>query len=213
MTIPHDSMLFGFRDRITNEQYDLLTAILAPTEEIQIVIVEAQAGTGKTFISTMGAKLRAQQHKAKLKYIFSPVNEDELGFLPGELFEKEAPYLAPLKQALTKLRDDPSKINSLTGWVEARSHVYERGVNYENETIIIDEAQNFTLHQLRKILTRASDSCKIIIIGNRKQCDLINPDQSGFQPYIDYSYGMPWIKRIHLTENFRGRVASWADEI
>jgi predicted ribonuclease YlaK len=213
MTIPQDSMLFGFRDRITNEQYDLLTAILAPTEEIQIVIVEAQAGTGKTFISTMGAKLRAQSSKARLRYIFSPVNEDELGFLPGELNEKEAPYLAPLKQALLKLKDDPTKINNGTFWVEARSHVYERGVNYENETIIIDEVQNFTLHQLRKILTRCADNCKVILIGNMRQCDLPDPSKSGFQPYVDHSYGEPWIKRLRLTHNFRGRVAEWSDSI
>jgi predicted ribonuclease YlaK len=202
-------MLFGFHSTITDEQRDLLTAILAPTEEVQMIIVEAMAGTGKTLIATMGAKLR----KKKMRYIFSPVNEDELGFLPGELSEKEAPYLAPLKQALVKLREDPNKINNGTFWVEARSHVYERGVNYEDETIIIDEAQNFTIHQLRKIITRCADSCKIIIIGNGKQCDLANQTLSGFKPYIDHSYGEPWIKRMRLTHNFRGRVAEWADSI
>lgn len=210
MTIPQDSMLFGYHKTITNEQYDLLQAIVAPTEQIQIIIVEASAGTGKTFISAMGAKLR----KKKMRYIFSPVNEDELGFLPGELNEKEAPYLAPLKQALLKLREDPAKsINTMSGWVSAHSHVYERGVNYEDETIIIEEVQNYTKHQLRKILTRCADSCKVILIGNMRQCDLPNPLDSGFKEYIDHSYGEPWIKRLYLTHNFRGRVAQWADEI
>jgi predicted ribonuclease YlaK len=204
-----DSMLFGFQKSITEEQYNLLQAILAPTEEVQLIIVEAQAGTGKTLMATMGAKLRQK----KMRYIFSPVNEDELGFLPGELADKEAPYLQPLKQALIKLRDDPSKINNGTFWVTAKSHVYERGVNYEDETIIIDEAQNFTTHQLRKIITRCSDSCKIILIGNVKQIDLVDHSLSGLQPYINHSYGERWAKRLQLTTNFRGRVAAWADEI
>jgi phosphate starvation-inducible PhoH-like protein len=210
MSLPKDSLLFGFHNTITDEQYALLQAIVAPTEEVQLIIVEAQAGTGKTFISTMGAKLR----KKKMRYIFAPVNEDELGYLPGELHEKEAPYLSPVKQAILKLREDPSKVvNTATGWVNAHSHTYERGVNYEDETIIIEEAQNFTLHQLRKIITRCADSCKIIIIGNLKQCDLTNPTLSGFKPYIDHSYKIPWVKQMQLTHNFRGRVAQWGDEI
>lgn len=213
MSIPKDSLLFGYAHTITDEQYKVLEAIIAPTDEVQIILLEAQAGTGKTFISTMGAYLRAQQYKAKMRYIFAPVNEDELGFLPGELYEKEAPYLSPVKQALLKLKCDPTKVNSGSFWVTAHSHVYERGVNYENETIIIDEAQNFTLHQLRKIITRCSDNCKIIIMGNIKQTDLRNPEDSGFKPYINHSYGHHWIKRFQLTHNFRGRVAQWADQI
>lgn len=213
MSLPKDSLLFGYRNTITDEQYKILEAIVAPVEEIQVIMIEAQAGTGKTFISTMGAKLRWQQYKARMRYIFAPVNEDELGFLPGELFEKEAPYLSPIKQALMKLKDDPTKINSVSSWVLAHSHVYERGVNYENETIIIDEAQNFTLHQLRKIITRCADNCKIIIIGNNKQTDLDDIENSGFKPYWNHSYGYSWIQRYKLKHNFRGRVAQWGDEI
>lgn len=209
MSLPKDSLLFGYHNTITDEQFAVLNAIVAPTEEVQIIILEAQAGTGKTFISTMGAKLRGK----KMRYIFAPVNENDMGYLPGEKFEKEAPYLSPVKQALLKLRENPEKINTLGGWVEAHSHSYERGVNYENETVVIDEFQNFTVHQLRKIITRCADSCKVILIGNSRQCDLPKPEQSGFQPYIDHSYDNPWIKRMQLTHNFRGRIAQWGDEI
>jgi predicted ribonuclease YlaK len=101
----------------------------------------------------------------------------------------------------------------MNGWISAHSHTYERGVNYEDETIIIDEVQNFTLHQLRKIITRCADSCKVILIGNLRQCDLVDSSLSGLKPYIDHSYGERWIRRLRLTHNFRGRVAQWADEI
>jgi predicted ribonuclease YlaK len=205
-----DNMLFGFHKTITNEQKDLLELILAPTEEVQIIFIDALAGTGKTQAAVMGAKLRQK----KLRYIFAGgVNEDDLGYLPGEKFEKEAPYLTPLKQALTKIRDDASKINTLSGWVVAHSDTYERGVTYEDETVIIEEAQNYTMHKLRKIITRCSDSCKVIVIGNMKQCDLKDPSDSGFHPYYSHSFGERWTRRATLTHNFRGRLAQWADEI
>lgn len=206
----NDSLLFGYRETVTNEQMDILKAITAPTEDTQIIIIEALAGTGKTFISTMGARLRKKQ----TEYIFAPCNEDQMGFLPGELFEKERPYLTPIRQALTKIREDPMKVlNTATGWIQAHSHTYDRGINYEDKTVIIDEAQNYTKHQLRKEITRCADNCKVIIMGNMKQCDLADPSKSGFRDYINHSYGVPWIKRMQLTHNFRGRIASWGDEI
>ena len=202
-------MLFGYYNSITGEQYDLLQAIAAPTEQVQVIFIDAEAGTGKTFMSVMGAKLRQK----RLRYIFTAVNEDDLGYLPGEKSEKEMPYLAPLQQALSKIREDASKINQGTYWVTAHSDSYERGKTYEDETIIIDEAQNFTKHKLRKIITRCADSCKVIVIGNLKQTDLPDPKDSGLQDYVDHSYGYSWIQRHYLTVNFRGRVAKWADEI
>jgi predicted ribonuclease YlaK len=213
-----DNMLFGFRETMTSEQHEMLDLILAPTEEVNIVIVEAEAGTGKTQIATIGAKLRGK----KMRYIFAPVCEDEQGYLPGDIVEKSDPYVSPIKQALLKINEDPSKaiydsrLNEFMNkdaWVYAHAHTYERGVNYEDETVIIDEAQNFTEHQLRKILTRCHDNTKIIVIGNVKQCDLEDPTMSGFEPYMYHAHGQDWIRKIHLTKNFRGRIAKWADSI
>jgi phosphate starvation-inducible protein PhoH and related proteins len=211
-----DNMYFGFRDSMTTEQHDMLNAILAPIKEIEVVIVEAEAGTGKTQIATIGAKLRGKE----ARYIFAPVCEDEQGFLPGDQVEKSDPYVAPLKQALKKIGEDTSAIfdprlnqfmNS-KAWIHAHPHTYERGVNYEDETVIIDEAQNFTTHQLRKILTRCVNS-KVIIIGNVKQCDLEDVTLSGFEPYMYHASPIDWITKINLTHNFRGRLAKWADSI
>lgn len=213
-----DNMLFGFADSMTHEQKEMLDLILAPTEDVNIVIVEALAGTGKTQIAVLGAKLR----NTKMRYIFAPVAEDEQGFLPGDIVEKSEPYTAPLKQALIKINEDPfraiydTRANDFMNkdaWVTASPHTYERGVNYENETVIIDEAQNFTKHQLRKILTRCHDSTKIILIGNVKQCDLTDPSESGFEDYMYHAQNQSWARKVHLTKNFRGRIAQWADSI
>jgi phosphate starvation-inducible PhoH-like protein/PhoH-like ATPase len=78
--------------------------------------------------------------------------------------------------------------------------------------VIIDEAQNFTHHELRKVLSRCTDSCKVIVIGNVKQCD-IDPRKSGFEAYMYHGLGHDWIRKVRLTKNFRGRVAQWADAI
>jgi phosphate starvation-inducible protein PhoH and related proteins len=213
-----DNMLFGYRSTMTEEQHEMLDLILAPTKEVQVVIVEAEAGTGKTLISTMGSKLRGKN----MRYIFAPVCEDEQGYLPGDQVEKSEPYVAPLKQALEKINEDPSnaifdprlnKFMNSKAWVFAHPHTYERGVNYEDETVVIDEAQNFTKHQLRKILTRCLDSTKVILIGNIKQCDLEDILQSGFEPYMKHGFSKNWIRKVELTHNFRGRTAKWADSI
>jgi predicted ribonuclease YlaK len=213
-----DNLLFGFKSTVTDEQFNFLKLIVAPTEEVQIIFVDAGAGMGKTLISTMGAKLRGRN----LRYIVAPVQEGAQGFLPGDLIEKSKPYLTPIEQALVKLKEKPkdaifdTRLNEFMNhkaWVFAHPHTFERGVNYENETVVIDEAQNFTKHELRKLITRCNDNCKIIIIGNLKQCDLKDPSESGLLPYFNYSQGQDWIKHVELTKNFRGRVAQWADAI
>lgn len=213
-----DNMLFGFAETMTEEQKLFLDYILAPVEKVQVIWVDTLAGTGKTQVSTIGAKLRGK----KMRYIFAPVQEGAQGFLPGDIVEKSAPYISPIRQALTKINEDPEKaifdprLNAFmnnNAWVHAHPHTFERGTNYEDETVIIDEAQNYTKHELRKILTRCLDSCKVIVIGNMKQCDLADPSQSGFEEYMYHSKGYDWHKYVQLTENFRGRIAQWADSI
>lgn len=212
------NLLFGFKQTITQEQEELLELIQAPTEKVQIIILEAEAGTGKTQFATIGARLREKP----FRYIFAPVQENSQGFLPGDIVEKSEPYTAPLKQALAKINEDPEKsifdprVNKFMNshaWVHAHAHTFERGTNYEDETVFIDEAQNFTKHELRKILTRCHDNCKIIIAGNLKQCDLQDPLDSGYEDYMYHSQGLNWIRKVQLTVNFRGRVAKWADSI
>jgi phosphate starvation-inducible protein PhoH and related proteins len=213
-----DSMLFGYRETMTDEQHEMLNLITEPVEVSKVIFVEAEAGSGKTLIATMGAKLRG----VTARYIFAPVNEDEQGFLPGDIKEKSEPYVAPLKQALVKINEDPNnaifddRLNAFMNskaWIHAHPHTYERGVNYENETVIIDEAQNFTKAQLRKIITRCHDNTKIIIIGNIKQCDLPDVSDSGLQSYMDHGGNKWFVRHVKLTKNFRGNVARWADEI
>lgn len=98
-------------------------------------------------------------------------------------------------------------------WIEAKSHIFMRGTNIKDSTLIIDEAANFTRGDLKKVLTRVHDSTKVIMIGHTEQCDLPDPSKSGFLPYLEHFRNEPYVKVIELTTNFRGRLAQKADEL
>lgn len=98
-------------------------------------------------------------------------------------------------------------------WVYTSSHVYWRGGNIEDDVVVIDEAQNYTKHELKKILTRCHDTCLVFVIGHTEQCDLKRPELSGFKPYLNHTEGIDFIKVCSLTKNFRGKISRWADSI
>lgn len=215
-------MFFGLKEKMTEEQRECIEAILDPN--INLVMINAKAGTGKNAITTACSKLLvASRAYSGLTYVFSPVEEGKMGFTPGELFEKESKYHIPLHDALITIGEKPDqcifdptaldvKKKNEHVWVTAVSHVFLRGCNLSNRVVIVDEAQNFTVSQLKKTLTRLHDSCKLIVIGHTEQCD-INPHDSGFQAYIDHASCYEHSKVLKLTHNFRGELATWADEI
>jgi len=157
-----------------------------------------------------------------LIYTFAPVEERALGFTPGTQEEKESKYITPLLDALAEINEDPRLalyresnpdfMNDQT-WIKAMSHVFMRGTNIKDSTLIIDEAANMTRGDLKKVLTRVHDSTKVIMIGHTEQCDLPDPTKSGFAPYIEHFRNEPYAKVVELTKNFRGELAQKADEL
>lgn len=217
MPMPKDCMLFGYADKLTAEQREYVDSIF----DNQVTIVNSVAGTGKTTLAVMVAKVL----KRDLYYVFSPVEEGVMGFTPGSLQEKEAKYITPLKDALLEIGEDPVRaivseenlvnIKNGNAWVNPMSHVFARGMNIKgsDKFLLIDEAQNLTKAELRKMITRVSDSVKVVIIGHEGQCDLRNSAQSGFIPYLEFLKDEEYVKVCNLTKNFRGRLAAKADEI
>lgn len=213
MPLPKSAELF-YGLKLTDEQKNYVDSIF----DNRLTVVNAKAGTGKTTIAVGAAKILNKP----LYYIFSPVEEDKLGFTPGEVEDKEAKYIIPLLDALKKIKEDhrfaiykednPEHIRKVA-WVHPKSHVFVRGSNIENATVIIDEAQNFTRGELKKVLTRIHDSCTVIIIGHDGQIDLEYPEKSGFVPYMSHYDGQPYANVCELTINFRGKLAQHADEL
>lgn len=210
-----DTMFYGLK--LTEEQ-----AIYADSiERSRMTIAEAKSGTGKTTVAVGMAKIIGKP----LLYVFNPTEEDKMGFRPGEQEDKEEVYLQPLKDALLaigenpmqairpKAKDEHKQKFSSHAWVEAESHIFRRGTNIKGYTIIIDEAQNWTKHDLKKLLTRIHDDCTVIVIGHTGQIDLKNPKLSGFSRVIEH-FSTKWYCRVvKLTKNFRGELSQDADEL
>lgn len=189
-----------------------------------IVFANCRAGTGKTLIAVATANLLVQYGLYDgIVYVVSPVQEEKSGFLPGDADSKTKVYTSPLYDALTKLNINPytavnqeSIMNQKdgTGYIDCVSHLWLRGCNLENKICIIEESQNFYEDELKKVLTRITDTSKTIVIGHSGQCDLYhNPERSGFVPYIKHFENEPYAQVCNLTINHRGIVSTHADEL
>jgi phosphate starvation-inducible PhoH-like protein len=211
MPLPKHTLFYGLN--LTEEQTIYGNSII----DNLVTFCQARAGSGKTTIAVGTAKLMLGEQFKSVHYIFPTVEEKALGYSTGDIKAKEAKYLIPLFDAITEIGELPYKaikntFNEKQGtwWVDAYSHNYMRGGNIKNAIVIIDEAQNLTKKELRKILTRCHDSCHVIVTGDINQCD-IPLVQSGFIPYLDHYRTTKYSLACDLTKNFRGVISAHAE--
>ena len=210
-------MFFGMN--LDEEQAQYRDAIWS--QDKLIVFCDAKAGSGKTQIAVMTAELLYKYGRYDgIVYITAPVQEGKLGFLPGTVQEKLEVYNEPFYQAAVKADidiqhafiGDQESEKMGTAYIECMSHNYLRGCNFENKVVIIDEAQNFYKDELKKVLTRVHDTCKVVVIGHTGQIDLYHhPENSGFAPYIEHFRDVEWVEICQLTNNYRGKISNHAD--
>ena len=208
---------YGFR--LDDEQRVFRDAIWNP--EKLIVFCNAKAGTGKTLLATATANLLVEYGLYQgIVYIVSAYGESKQGFLPGDITQKSEVYYEPFYQALIECDINPntaitneSMVNQKNGtaYITCLTHTYLRGTNFDNKVIILDESQNYTVADLKKTLTRCKDTCKVIVVGHDKQCDLDNKNSSGFVKYIEHFKDDPRTAICELTHNHRGWISSHAD--
>ena len=172
----------------------------------QLILCHGIAGTGKTYISCYKALqdvLRRGTPYNKLIIINPTVdvgNEDKLGYLPGELSQKIQQYNESTFTILNSIVGK-AKANKLIqdGKVEIGVLNFLRGVNLENCYVVLDEAQNVSPMQIKTIMTRISENCKMIIQGDLSQCDkyktngVTNYEKSGF---YDVWYRLKGVKGV-----------------
>ena len=215
-----DHPFYGLQ--LDDQQREFANAIWNP--ENLIVFCDAKAGTGKTTIATGVANMLVQYGLYDgIVYIAAPVQEEKLGYMPGDIQSKTSQYFDSLYQALIKLNINPNTaINQLaienmkngTGYIDTITHVFLRGQNFENKVIIVEESQNLYTDELRKVLTRIHDNCKTIVIGHCGQCDLYHrPENSGFAKYIEHFKNETYAQICTLTKNYRGKVSTHADAL
>ena len=190
-------------------------------KNIDIVMVNSRAGSGKTLVATGIANLLVQYGLyANLIYIMSPYGERKQGWLPGTITEKSSVYFEAFYQALiqcnvnpiTAINTDPMTAKG-DGYITCITDTFLRGTNLDNAVIIIDEAQNYTTAQLKKVLTRIGSNTKVIVIGHDQQCDLEHADASGFLRYMEHFRGQERAAFCELKNNHRGWISRHADEL
>lgn len=152
----------------------------------------------------------------------SPYGERKQGWLPGTITEKSSVYFEAFYQALINCNinpytaiNDESMVNQKngTGYITCITDTFLRGSNLNDVVVIIDEAQNYTVSQLKKTLTRVGKKAKVIVIGHEFQCDLDNPTTSGFIKYIEHFKDKKRAAVCTLTTNHRSWISQCADEI
>ena len=211
-----------FYGMILDEQQNaFVDAILAP--ETTIVFCNAVAGTGKTTLAMGAANKLVHDNRNNfdgIVYIVSPYGEQKQGYLPGSVTEKSEVYFEPAYQAILTCNMNPftdvctesmTAKKKGTGYIKLLTHTFLRGVNLENKVIIIDEAQNFTVEELKKVLTRIHDSCKVVVVGHAGQIDI--GGRSGFARYIQHFSTADRCRVCELTVNHRGWLSSYADAL
>lgn len=206
--------------QLDDEQLAFANAIWNP--DIDIVFVNAKAGTGKTVTAVGVANMLVHYgFFNEIIYIMSPYGERKQGWLPGTITEKSSVYFEALYQALMECNENintaintDSMVNQKngTGFVTCITDTFLRGSNLNDAVIIIDEAQNFTVQQLKKVLTRVGKKAKVIVIGHELQCDLEDKSSSGFTTYIKHFEGQERAAFCNLTNNYRSWISQWADE-
>lgn len=163
---------------------DAQAQYLNAIESKSLIFATGEAGCGKTWISAAKAA-EALIHKDVDKIIVTrPVlqADEDLGFLPGDISEKFAPYFRPVYDVLVKRLGASFMQYCLRpeiGKVEIAPFAYMRGRTFENAVVILDEAQNVTAAQMKMFLTRLGENVTVIVNGDITQCDLPAGVKSG----------------------------------
>ena len=167
----------------------LMYALLAPVETIPLVVVKGPAGTGKTLLALACGLAQTYCEAKERSYDqilitrSNTVSDNDLGFLPGTLEEKMSPLLAPFMDNMQEIFAGFGKDRDLTVAANQIDFVlqkqivkicavgYLRGRNLTNSYLIVDEAQNLSVHQALEIVSRAGDGTKVVLLGDPDQID------------------------------------------
>ncbi len=159
------------------------------------------AGTGKTYLAVVMAMDYLKRRLVDRVLLVRPAVEagEQLGFLPGDLQEKIDPYLRPLYDALADtLGAGRIARHMASGVIEAAPLAYMRGRTLSNAFVILDEAQNTTLGQMKMFLTRLGFQSKAVVTGDVTQIDLKEKEKSGLVVVQRILAGLSGVAFVHL---------------
>jgi len=169
-----------------------------------MVFAVGPAGTGKTYTAVALAVRALKAKEVKRIILTRPAVEagENLGFLPGDLKEKLDPYLMPLYDALRDMIA-PEKLADMIefGIIEIAPLAFMRGRTLDKAFVILDEAQNATVMQMKMFLTRMGQTAQFVITGDMSQVDLPHRQRSGLSYALDILGDVEGLEIVKLTQN------------
>ncbi|MDR1405597.1 MAG: PhoH family protein [Prevotellaceae bacterium] len=214
--------VYGIEPR-NSEQTFAIDALMRP--DIPLVALTGIAGTGKTLLALAAALAQeAGFEQILLARPVIPLQNQEIGFLPGDVDEKIGPYMLPLFDNLgfIKSRFRPSqkeytRIEELlkTQKLKISPLAYIRGRSLSNIFFIVDEAQNLTPHEVKTIITRVGEGTKLVFTGDIQQIDspYLDISSNGLTYLSDKMTGQPLFAHVNLLRGERSRLAELAGNL
>lgn len=198
-----DIIVFGNDGKIVRARTKNQKKLVEEYYKNDLIFALGPAGTGKTYTAIALAVRALKNREVKKLILTRPAVEagERLGFLPGDLKDKLDPYLQPLYDALMDMIP-PQKLKILMedGTIQIAPLAYMRGRTLESAFVILDEAQNTSLGQLKMFLTRMGNNAKFIVTGDATQIDLPNKNDSGLAKGVSMLKGVKGISVINFNK-------------
>ena len=172
-------------------------------EKYDLVFGLGPAGTGKTYLAVAVAVTHLLQGKVDRIILSRPAVEagERLGYLPGDLQDKIDPYLRPLYDALDDMLPGDQVIRRMgSGEIEVAPLAFMRGRTLDRAFVILDEAQNTSVMQMKMFLTRLGEKSRMVITGDMSQIDLPAGTRSGLGDALQVLDGVAGVGMINFTE-------------
>ncbi|WP_233508662.1 PhoH family protein [Parvularcula marina] len=181
----------------TRAQIEYLTSM----SKNELVFGVGPAGTGKTYLAVAHAALQLKQEKIERIILSRPAVEagERIGFLPGDMKEKVDPYLRPLYDALYDVLGHEYVDRRIDKEIEIAPLAFMRGRTLSRAMVVLDEAQNATIAQMKMFLTRLGEGSAMIVTGDPSQTDLPDASQSGLQDALSLLNGIDGVSITRFT--------------
>ena len=210
--------VWGLRPR--NKELSFALELLMD-DDVKVITLIGKAGCGKTLLAiATGLQQVLDQSKFQKLVISRPVQPmgKDIGYLPGTMEEKMKPWLMPIQDNIDFLLDGKKDSMSMfyeQGLIQVEALTYIRGRSISNAFIIIDEAQNLTIHELKTIITRVGENTKVILTGDIEQIDnmYLDATSNGLSYAVEKFRPYEISGHITLLKGERSKVATLAAKI
>jgi PhoH-like ATPase len=215
-------IVYGIKPR-NAEQTFAVNALCNP--EIPLVSMTGKAGTGKTLLALACAlQVRKNYRQIYIARPVVPLSNKDIGYLPGDVESKLAPYMQPLWDNLKVIQDQFQETDKnyqlINNMIKEEKLVIEplsyiRGRSLQRIYFIVDEAQNLTPHEIKTIITRAGEGAKVVLTGDIYQIDhpYLDSQSNGLSYLIEHFVGQKLYAHVNLEKGERSELAELASNL